>query len=282
MKYDYYFCKKIYDEFLSNEEHIGIASVGKKFGLSNCQCKKLRSKLKKFYDVDELEKIYRHRIAKHANSKRVNYAHTEESKKKSSLSNIETWKKDSGKRREKSRFNMITYCDPNSHTKEARKKSVVSRRNNGKSWHSKETKEKISNAQKGRKLVPEHIEKLRISAIKRLEERYGLQVKPNFNIDVCKFFNRLNNKYNLSIKHAMNGGEFYIENLGYWVDGYDKKLNLVLEYDEIRHEYKKEKDNIRENEIKSFLNCDFFRIHEKTFIKDTKQLIIYIRNKING
>ena len=282
MKYDYEFCKKVYDLFVSHEEYIGIASVGRSLGLSKCQCKKLREKMERFYDGKELEKIYRHRNAKNAISKRIPKPMSEESKKKSSLSNKMAWKKDCGERREQSRINMITYCGPNAQTVESKMKRVESRKNNGKPWHSEETKLKISIPQKGRKFNSEHITKLRVSAMKRLEERYGFQVIPNFNIMACKFLESLNAKYKLNIQHAMNGGEFYIKELGYWVDGYDKKLNLVLEYDEIGHEYKKERDIIRENEIKKLLKCDIFRIHEKTFIKDTKQLLLYIRNKING
>jgi len=33
----------------------------------------------------------------------------------------------------------------------------------------------------------------------------------------------------------MNGGEHFIPELGYWVDGYDKNKNIVIEYYETRH-----------------------------------------------
>jgi hypothetical protein len=80
----------------------------------------------------------------------------------------------------------------------------------------------------------------------------------------------------------MNGGEFYIKELGYWLDRYDVNLNLVLEYDEKGHKYKKEKYMIRENEVKMFLKCNFFRIREENFMDDTKKLSIYLKGKING
>jgi len=52
----------------------------------------------------------------------------------------------------------------------------------------------------------------------------------------------------------------YLKELGYWVDGYDIKNNVVYKYDEKYHKYQKEKDLVRENEIKSFLNCKIVRI----------------------
>jgi len=53
-----------------------------------------------------------------------------------------------------------------------------------------------------------------------------------------------------------------IEELGYWVDGYDKENNIVYEYDEKRHKYKKDKDKQRQREIEEFLECEFIRIKE--------------------
>lgn len=43
---------------------------------------------------------------------------------------------------------------------------------------------------------------------------------------------------NFFIQHAENFGEFYIKELGYYVDGYDKENNIVYEWDEKWH-YKK-------------------------------------------
>lgn len=57
---------------------------------------------------------------------------------------------------------------------------------------------------------------------------------------------------------------FFIAELGYWVDAYDKEKNVVLEVDE-RHHYNidgslREKDVIRQKEIEEFLSCKFIRI----------------------
>jgi len=72
-----------------------------------------------------------------------------------------------------------------------------------------------------------------------------------------------------NIQHAENGGEFYIKELGYWLDGYDIKNNICYEWDEESHYVNgrlKNKDIRRENEIISLLDCDFHRIREKEFI----------------
>ena len=63
------------------------------------------------------------------------------------------------------------------------------------------------------------------------------------------------------IQHAENGREFYIKELGYWVDGYDEINNTVYEWYEKHHfnadEKMREKDIKRINEIKEFLKCRF-------------------------
>lgn len=65
------------------------------------------------------------------------------------------------------------------------------------------------------------------------------------------------------LQHAENSGEFYIEELGYWVDGYSKEKNIVIEYDEPYHQYHVERDIVREQKITEYLNCEFIRIVEK-------------------
>jgi hypothetical protein len=71
---------------------------------------------------------------------------------------------------------------------------------------------------------------------------------------------------NIFIQHALNGGEYYIKDLGYWVDGYDEENNTVYEWDEEYHHYVNgelsEKDIKRQLEIEEFLKCRFIRIRE--------------------
>jgi hypothetical protein len=56
---------------------------------------------------------------------------------------------------------------------------------------------------------------------------------------------------------------------GYFLDGYDKDLNIAFEYDEPSHyedvynNILKEKDIIRQNNIIKSLNCEFWRYNER-------------------
>lgn len=67
------------------------------------------------------------------------------------------------------------------------------------------------------------------------------------------------------IYHKKSGKQFLIKDLGYFVDYYEPKLNIVVEYDEPRH-YRfgvlKDKDIKRMNEIKNHLGCQFWRYNE--------------------
>jgi len=106
---------------------------------------------------------------------------------------------------------------------------------------------------------------MRIYTIKYLKSING-HFHPPYNKRACKFFDNLMNETNTQIKHALNGGEFHIKKLGFWVDGYDKENNIVYEFDESHHfnsEGKlKKKDIQRQKLITEHLNCRFIRIKE--------------------
>jgi len=104
----------------------------------------------------------------------------------------------------------------------------------------------------------------RLKRIKEIEkDKYnGNQLIPSYNPKACEIFDKISEENNIHIQHAMNGGEYYLKELGYWVDGYDTKNNIVYEYDEKHHKYQKEKDLIREQEIIDLLGCKFIRIKE--------------------
>jgi len=115
------------------------------------------------------------------------------------------------------------------------------------------TRKKISESQIGKKVSQETRAKQSISAIKRLK-KYKLYNKPNFNPKACEFIDRLNNNMGFNLKHALNGGEVWLN--GFYPDGYDKDRNIIFEYDEKWHNSSKlkEKDLKRQekliNEIK--------------------------------
>jgi hypothetical protein len=91
----------------------------------------------------------------------------------------------------------------------------------------------------------------------------GEQIIPSFNKNTDIIFGLIMEETGYNIQHAMNGGEYYIKELGYWVDGYDKENNTVYEIDESHH-YSggilKNKDKIRQKEIEKYLKCKFIRI----------------------
>jgi hypothetical protein len=109
--------------------------------------------------------------------------------------------------------------------------------------------------------------KVRLKIIERIRNNKfnGYQMTPSYNKKACKIFDEISKNENNHIQHAMNGGEYYIEKLGYWLDGYDIINNVAYEYDE-KHHFKKgqlsEKDIDRQNEIENFLKCKFIRIKD--------------------
>lgn len=87
---------------------------------------------------------------------------------------------------------------------------------------------------------------------------------PSFNPLSCNIIEEYGKKNGYNFQHGLNGGEFYIKELGYWLDGYDKEKNIVIECNEPFHYYSngnmKSKDEKRQNDIINFLKCSFIRI----------------------
>jgi hypothetical protein len=105
--------------------------------------------------------------------------------------------------------------------------------------------------------------KQRISAIKRLQ-KHQLFNKPNFNPKACEFINKLNSSMGFNLKHALNGGEVWLN--GFYPDGYDKEKNIIFEYDESHHSNPKlkEKDVDRQEKlINEVRPSKFIRYNEK-------------------
>jgi len=117
---------------------------------------------------------------------------------------------------------------------------------------------------------PEVRRKLRLYAIKRAKELGG-QICPRYNPKACAHFDLLMSKTDTHIQHAQNGGEFYIKELGYFLDGYDRENNIAYEWDEDHHFDVKgkllKKDIRRQKEIEKLLNCTFIRIKQPKEIR---------------
>lgn len=123
---------------------------------------------------------------------------------------------------------------------------------------------------KGRRCTDENRLKFRMNMIERLKKT-NKKFHPPYNEKGCYFFEKLMKETNSFIQHALNGGEYFIEELGFWVDGYDQENNIVYEWDEEIHHYDvegnlSEKDILRQREIEKFLKCKFIRLRESDYL----------------
>ena len=124
----------------------------------------------------------------------------------------------------------------------------------------------------GQKHSEKTLRKMRLSAISRIRSAKG-QAAPRYNERSIPLIEEVGRKFGYSFKHAENGGEYFIKELGYWVDGYDESTNTVLEIYE-RFHFKKgkvrEKDKKRQKEIEEYLTekrgipCTFLKINYET------------------
>ncbi len=148
---------------------------------------------------------------------------------------------------------------------------------------SRQTKQKLSHKKMGKnnpmydKIPTEkHREKMRIAALKRLE-RQG--ILPSYNLKACQFIDEYGKQNGYNFQHALNGGEVKI--CGYSLDGYDKEKNVIFEYDEKHHRYKKfsKKDLIRQKNIINKLNPKKFIRYDEW--NDTLYDILTDKNLLN-
>ena len=113
---------------------------------------------------------------------------------------------------------------------------------------------------------------LRENMVRQIEEKRnnGHPIYPGYNPKACDFFELLNKELKLAGYHAMNGGEYKIGELTYWIDYYEPNLNLVIEWNERYHKYgdKPEKDERRRQEIIEHLGCKFHIIWQSNFDPD--------------
>lgn len=155
------------------------------------------------------------------------------------------------------------------HSKEARENMSKAQLNRSKI--PPEVGRKISAALKGRPKSAAHKEKLRLAKIKDLRNKYGNKLGPNYNKTACVIFEEINNKLNWKGLHAENGGEYSIG--GYFLDYYEPTINLVIEYDEPDHKYKRAKDIEKQCNVINKLNCKFLRITKDTNINDLLSIL---------
>lgn len=116
----------------------------------------------------------------------------------------------------------------------------------------------------GRSHTPETRKKQRKSTLCYLENANG-QLVPRYNIESISLLEQVADELGIDdLQHAENGGEFHIKSLGYFVDGYSKSQNIVIEIDESHHFDSdgslRQSDIERQREIENQLGCTFVRI----------------------
>ena len=143
--------------------------------------------------------------------------------------------------------------------------------NRNQSIYSKKRMSKLHKGQNnpfyGHKHTNETRRKLRLNTIKYIEKIKGGKMFPLYNKKSCEYFKKMEIENGWNGYYATKNGEYFIKDLGYWVDYYEPMLNIVIEWDEKTH-YNldgilKMRDNRRMLEIKKRLNCQFFRFNEK-------------------
>lgn len=134
---------------------------------------------------------------------------------------------------------------------------------------SEATRDKLSLAMTGRFVSEATKNKQRLAAIEIVKRKVPAGFHPNYNKNGCLYFENLMLKNNTFIQHAENGGEFFIKELGFWLDGYDKENNIAYEYDEagkFKSKRVTQKHLNRQKSIEQLLNCSFLRIKEGEYV----------------
>ena len=122
----------------------------------------------------------------------------------------------------------------------------------------KETIKKILEARKGYKPSDETKKKIRLAMIERKNKQLknGDQMAPFFNYAACNIFAYCDQYiFESEGVYATNGGEYYIKDLGYWLDYINFGKKIIIEYDEkyhYRNEKAIEKTISRQNNIKKY------------------------------
>lgn len=163
---------------------------------------------------------------------------------------------------EEHRKNLSKANTGKTHSDEAKRKMSMSRL--GRKL-SDETKKKIADGNRGKKYSSDNIKNMRLAALNRIHNNVG-QMFPSYNPTACRIIEEYGKRNGYNFQHAENGGEFYIKELGYWVDGYDKEKNTVIEYYEMyHHKDKEQKDLQRQQQIVEHLNCKFIILRDNGY-----------------
>jgi len=116
--------------------------------------------------------------------------------------------------------------------------------------------------QLGKPHTEETKKKMRISTLRYLAGLKG-QVIPRYNKNSIALIEAYGQKHGYVFMHAENGGEYFVRELGYFLDGYDPIHNVAIEVDERSHFHKGvlcDRDIQRQKQIEALLGCTFVRL----------------------
>lgn len=133
-------------------------------------------------------------------------------------------------------------------------------------WSNKEWREKRLDKIAAIHRRPEIRLSKRLKKIKQIEKNHG-NCFPAYNKLACEYFRKFDEENHTKGKYAVyGGGEYKIEQLGYWVDYINFDLKLIMEWDEKRHYINGQlcdKDIDRQKSIQTiFPDFQFKRIRE--------------------
>ncbi len=141
--------------------------------------------------------------------------------------------------------------------------------------HSKEWREAIGKSHKGKIRDDETKRKIslkiRTQRMRELESSGKLHLA-SFNLTSCKFFDILDSFLNTLGRYGTATGEYYIKDLGYFLDYINFDLKFIVEWDEKYHYSAlgqlREKDIIRQRAIMNYFpDFKFIRIKESETAK---------------
>lgn len=128
-------------------------------------------------------------------------------------------------------------------------------------------KGEIKNHFKGKHHSKDAKQKMRIATCEYLKKNNATPCR--YNRDSIPILESIAKEHGWNIQHAENGGEFYT-GIGFWLDAYDKELNIALEYDERKHYIDVENNILREKDLErqrliiEHLHCEYWRYNATT------------------
>jgi hypothetical protein len=122
-------------------------------------------------------------------------------------------------------------------------------------------KEKLRQLTTGIKRSESCRQKHRELHLARIERQEG-PLFPNYSRIACQMFDEINKELGWSGQHAEHIGEARF--LGWFVDYYEPTQNIIIEFDDLKHERpeQRERDRLKEKELIELLGCKFIRIKQ--------------------